>query len=72
MIKCKIDRCGLVRIRAKGTPHNLSVETCGLIAEIYQKMYASNEAAAEEYRRTILGTLIDPDSPVWKAERKEV
>ena len=66
MIKCKIKRGGKVKIAAKGKGANLGPETLLLIQQVYRGIKAKNPEAADAYKRGIIGTLIAPDSPVWK------
>lgn len=67
MLKCHIDRQKLrVRIKAKGTPHDLMVEASALIGNIYQNINKQSPDQAQAFKNTLIGTLLDPDSPVWK------
>ena len=66
MIKCNIKRQGHVRVKASGTAQDLMVETAAMIQEIYQTINAQIPEAAQEYKNRLLGTLLDPNSPVWK------
>jgi hypothetical protein len=66
MIKCNIKRDGHVRVKASGTAHDLTVETSALIEDIYQSIHQQNPEAAKGYKNTLIGILLDPNSPVWK------
>lgn len=67
MIKCNINKSkGWVRVRAKGIPHDLAVETSTLIEDCYQNLLNQNPEAAAEYKRTVLTLVLAPGSPVWK------
>ena len=73
MLKCKIDRKkGIVKIRTekKTDARNVSVETLALIKTIYEGIKEKNPEAAKEYKLTIIGSIIDPKSPVWKVDEK--
>ena len=66
MIKIKLNqKKKTARIKFKGTPHNLAVETATLIENIYLELLARNPEAADEYKRKIIAFAIAPDSPVW-------
>lgn len=69
MIKCNIQREGHVRVKASGTAQELMVETAAMIQEIYQTINAQNPEAAKGYKNHLLGTLLDPSSPVWKESK---
>lgn len=71
MIKCNIKREGHVRVKASGTAQELMVETAAMIQEIYQTINAQNPEAAQGYKNNLLGTLLDPSSPVWKENDHE-
>lgn len=66
MIKCNIKRDGHVRVKTSGTAQDLMVETAAMIQEIYQGIAKQNKEAASGYKLALLGTLLDPSSPVWK------
>lgn len=69
MLKCNIDRYRKrQRTKGKGTPHDLMVETAALIGTVHLNIRKQSPEAAEEYRLQLIGTLLDPDSPVWKGE----
>ena len=72
MLKCKIDReKGTAKVQAKGTQGSVRTETLVIIKEIHKAIHAQNPQAADEYKRTIIGALIDPKSPVWKIDEPE-
>ena len=69
MLKCNIKkgRCKN-RIKANGTAEELVAYTLVLIQKIYQSIHEKNPAASEGYKLHLIGTLLDPDSPVWKED----
>ena len=72
MIKCKISLDnGNGKLIAKGTAHNLAVETAVLISKIYQAFLSKNPEAADEYKRKIIGFAIAPNSPLWTGGMEE-
>ena len=71
MIKSNIKRQGHVRVKASGTAQELMVETAAMIQEIYQTINAQNPEAAQGYKNNLLGTLLDPSSPVWKEKNDD-
>lgn len=69
MIKCRIDKeKDIVRIKTKGTGETINTELFFLIQQIYRGIRSQNESAAEFFRTTTIGVLLDPNSPVWKEE----
>lgn len=69
MLKCHIDKATKkVRVKAKGTPHDLMVETTCLIRDIHHHIHKEVPDAAKEYKMRLIGMLLDPESPVWKEE----
>lgn len=66
MIKCNIKKGGTIRIGSKGTVGELIPETLLLIQQIHREIKKQNPEAAEQYKRAIIGTTLDPDSIVWK------
>lgn len=67
MIKCNINRAkDRVQVKASGTTADCMVETAMAIQQIYRGLKSQNPEAADNYRRHIIGIIIDPDSPVWK------
>lgn len=69
MLKCNIDRKkNRVRVKAKGTAHDLMVETSCLISDIYRNINAAVPDAAQVFKNALIGVLLDPKSPVWKVE----
>lgn len=71
MIKCNIKREGHVRVKISGTAQDLMLESAALIQEIYQGINSQNPEAAREYKNHLLGTLLDPSSPVWKEKNDD-
>lgn len=71
MIKCNIKREGHVRVKASGTAQELMVETAAMIQEIYQTINTQNPEAALGYKLNLLGTLLDPSSPVWEEKNHD-
>lgn len=71
MIKCNIKREGHVRVKTSGTAQDLMVETAVLIQQIFQGINAQNPEAAQGYKNHLLGTLLDPSSPVWKEKKDD-
>ena len=66
MLKCHIDRAKKkVWVKAKGTPHDLMVETTCLIRDIFHHINQEVPDAAKEYKMKLLGMLLNPESPVW-------
>lgn len=71
MLKCKIDiKNGNAKIKTgkKATAHETAVETLGIIKMIHEEIHKKNPEIAERYRLTIIGAIIDPESPVWKVD----
>lgn len=67
MLKCNIDKQKMkVRIKAKGTPHDLMVEAALLIHDIHRHINEQAPCAAQAFKNELLGTLLDPASPIWK------
>ena len=71
MLKCNIKRSGHVRVKASGTAEDLMVETAALSQEVYKNINQQNTEAASGYKLALLGTLLDPESPVWKEGKHE-
>lgn len=69
MLKCNIDRKkNRIRIKAKGTAHDLMLETSAMIADIYRHINAAAPDAAQGFKNALVGMLLDPKSPVWKED----
>ena len=68
MIKINIKNNGDARFKAKGTARDISNETLAAIRIIYEEMKRKDEGFATEFKRTIIGCLLDPNSPVWQME----
>lgn len=69
MIKCRLDKGkDHIWIKTGGTAETLSTETLVLVQQLYRGIKNKNEAAAEGFRLTVIGAMIDPSSPVWREE----
>ena len=68
MIKCNIKRRGTIMVSAKGTVDEIIPETLLIIQQLYLFIKKQNPAAAEQFRRAIIGTMLDPNSPMWKED----
>lgn len=69
MIKCHLDReKNKVKVTAKGNGENLTAETLVLIQQVFLGIKETNQEAAAIYRRAVIGSLLDPKSPVWGKE----
>lgn len=71
MLKCTSDyKYGttLVKTGKRSTVHETAVETLAIIKVIYEGICEQNKDSAELYKQTIIGALIDPESPVWKVD----
>lgn len=67
MLKCNVDRTkNVVRVKAKGTAKELLPETVMVIKTIYDGIREASPEAAAAYKNTLIGVLLDPESPVWK------
>lgn len=66
MIKCKINRPKRIFLKARGTAHDLMIETAVVIQLIYSAIYKENKEGAEMFKKNLLGVLLDPETPVWK------
>ena len=67
MLKCNIDqKKDKIQVKTSGTAHEMMVETAVLIQQVFQGINAQNPEAAKGYKNHLLGTLLDPKSPVWK------
>lgn len=72
MLKCNIQKKkGFVRVKAKGTPYELALETSAVIEDCYKNLHLQNPEAAAEYKRTMLSLVIAPGSPVWKEKNHD-
>lgn len=72
MLKCHVNKKkGHSWVKAKGTAQEVMVETAMLIQQTYQDIHQQNPEAAHGYKNNLLGTLLDPKSPVWKEESHE-
>lgn len=70
MLKCRIKRGGTVYVSAKGNVYDIRTETLALIQEVHRNIKKENPEAADQYRTSIIGCLLDPRSPVWN-EKEE-
>lgn len=69
MLKCKIDKKnGRVYVRTKGDLTTIAVEALALFKEIHRGIERQNPEAAKEFKNMVIGTMLDPRSPVWKEE----
>lgn len=71
MIKCKINRGKKLRFKTSGTGEDITKETAVLISIIYKGIHRNDPRVAEAYKNILLGILLDPDTPVWKAKIEE-
>lgn len=69
MLKCKIDKkTGCFRVNTKGDLATIAVEVLGLFKELHRGIERQNPEAAKEFKNMVIGTMLDPRSPVWKEE----
>lgn len=69
MLKCNIDKDkGKGYLKSKGDIDNVIVETLTLIKQLYRGIVQQSPDAAKHFKNTIIGVLLDPNSPVWKEE----
>ena len=67
MLKCNLDRKkDRIQVKGSGTAQDLMVETAVMIQILYQDINSQSPEAAKDYKNRLLGTLLDPKSPVWK------
>ncbi len=66
MIKCKVTKRKTIKVKAKGTPADITTEFLAITSEIYHQMKNVNEPAAEQFRLTLFASVVDRDSPVFK------
>ena len=60
-----------VLVHTSGTAQDMMVETAVLIQQLFQGIHAQNPEAAQGYKNHLLGTLLDPSSPVWKEKNDD-
>ena len=60
-----------VWVHTSGTAQDMMVETAVLIQQLFQGIHAQNPEAAQGYKNHLLGTLLDPSSPVWKEKNDD-
>lgn len=69
MIKCKADRHKCVaKVRTKGSVADVATEILVIIKMTFMEIQQQNPALAEEFKKQIIGTLIAPDSPIFRKE----
>lgn len=67
MIKCKANRKkSYLKLKAGGTLREITTESLAIIQSIHEEIAAKNPEAAKDYKNTLLGVLLDPDSPIFK------
>jgi hypothetical protein len=66
MIECKIRRDKNCRIKTNGTLAEVTSEILFLIQTIHGNIKNENEKAADEFRRNLIASMIDPNSPIFK------
>ena len=67
MIKSHINKAkDKIWVHTSGTAQDMMVETAVLIQQLFQGIHAKNPEAAQDFKNNLLGTLLDPGSPVWK------
>lgn len=73
MLKCHIRRGnrGNQWLKTAGTAEDLMVEVSTLISLIYQGINRKNPEAATGFKNSLIGVLLDPNSPVWKESDHE-
>lgn len=72
MIKCKINKTkGNGHLKTTGDIDTVLVETLTLIKQLYRGIVQQSPDAAKHFKNTIIGVLLDPNSPVWKEENHE-
>lgn len=69
MIKCKADReKNYFKIKASGNLRYILTETLGIVSTIYNGLKKKNPELADEYKRILQASMIDPQSPVFTEE----
>lgn len=71
MLKCRIKIGGTVYVSAKGNVYDIRTETLALIQEVHRNIKKENPEAADQYRTSIIGCLLDPRSPVWNEKEAD-
>ena len=72
MIKCHINRKkGVVWAKAKGNGPEITGETLAIIKMVFQGIAKDNPEAGEIFKKSIIGGVLDPKSPVWEMDSKE-
>lgn len=67
MIQCHINRkkCK-VWVKSKGDSQDVAVEALTCIKLTYQQIVKEDPEAAKGFKLTIIGSVLDPKSPVWE------
>lgn len=69
MIKCKVNRKkNFCMVKAGGECRHIITETLGIISTIYSELKNQNPELADEYKRILQASMIDPQSPVFTEE----
>lgn len=69
MIKCHINRKKrVVRATVKGNINDITVETLGIIQMVFSGIAKDNSEAGKIFKKSIIGGVLDPKSPVWEWE----
>ena len=67
MLKCRISKAkSSIWVKATGTGDELTTETLMLIAEVFRGLSKQNPPVGRAFKLALIGTLIDPKSPVWE------
>ena len=66
MIKCNVSREKNCKIKANGTPAEIASEALFIIHSLYDGLRNENVNAADEFRRTLIAAMIDPNGPIFK------
>lgn len=68
MLKCNIDKKkNHVQVKVSGTADTINTELLALINALYTGIRNKDKGAADIFRVSTIGALLDPESPVWKA-----
>ena len=71
MLKCKIDKkTGRIYVKTKGDLTTIAVEALVLLKRLHCGIERQNPEAAKEFKNVVIGTMLDPRSPVWKETEK--
>lgn len=67
MLRCRMNKKkNRARVKAGGKLSELVTESAAIIRIVYESLAKTNPEAAKEYRRTLMGVLLDPNSPIFK------